>query len=178
MFSYGTLWGPITLLDNYCIHSSNRMPHIHEKIDWTVSVFIVHESQVLLRMHEKYHTLLAVGGHVELDEEPATTAVRECMEEVGLPITIHTDKPVPKSTEDGFRFLPVPSGINIHHTDPMHQHIDLVYFATTAHANIVPEHPDDTWEWFTREELSAREDIRDNVKYYAFRALDALGSQS
>ncbi|MFM2374525.1 MAG: hypothetical protein RLZZ234_520, partial [Candidatus Parcubacteria bacterium] len=50
------------------------MPHIHEKIDYTADVFIVHENKVLLRMHEKYHTLLAVGGHVELDEDPAAAA--------------------------------------------------------------------------------------------------------
>ena len=68
------------------------MTHIHEKIDWTVDVFIVHEGRVLLRMHEKYYTLLAVGGHVELDEDPATAAKRECMEEVGLPIHIMVEE--------------------------------------------------------------------------------------
>ncbi len=40
------------------------MAHIHELIDWTATVFIVHEDKVLLRWHEKYHILIGVGGHV------------------------------------------------------------------------------------------------------------------
>lgn len=33
------------------------MAHIHEKIDFTVGVFIVHDGKVLLRFHDKYHLL-------------------------------------------------------------------------------------------------------------------------
>jgi len=153
------------------------MTHIHEKIDWTVDIFIVHADKVLLRMHEKYHTPLAVGGHVELDEDPVTAAKRECMEEVGLPIIIHSCGSVPESTETQFRFLEVPDGLNIHSVSDTHQHISLVYFATTEHTDIVPEHPDDTWEWLTKTELESRTDIRDNIKHYALRALDTLASQ-
>ncbi len=46
------------------------MSHIHEKIDFTVDVFVVHENKVLLRMHDKYHLWLAPGGHIELHEDP------------------------------------------------------------------------------------------------------------
>lgn len=152
------------------------MPHIHELIDWTVSVFIVHENTVLLRMHEKYHTLLAVGGHIELDKDPETAAKRECMEEVGLPILIHSLGKVPASSENGFRYLAVPDGLNIHNINETHQHIDLVYFATAEHTNIVPKNADDTWEWLTKEELEKRSDIRDNIKYYALEALNTLST--
>lgn len=150
------------------------MAHIHEKIDFTTDVFIVHNNKVLLRMHEKYHTLLAVGGHVELDEDPATAAKRECMEEVGLPITIFGEHEVAKSNEATFRHLPTPAGMNIHSVSDTHQHISTVYFATTPHTNILPEHPEDTWEWLTKEELLERTDIRENIKHYALRALEAI----
>ena len=56
------------------------MPHIHEKIDFTVGVFVVHKNKVLLRKHDKYHLWLDVGGHVELNEDPTEAAVREVKE--------------------------------------------------------------------------------------------------
>ncbi len=150
------------------------MAHIHELIDWTVDVFIVHNNQVLLRMHEKYHTLLAVGGHVELDEDPITAAKRECMEEVALPIFIYGEDTIPESSEKDFKYLVTPAGMNIHAVSDTHQHISMVYFATVEHTNIVPEHPDDTWEWLSADELQQRDDIRANIKHYALQALDTL----
>ena len=53
------------------------MPHIHEKIDFAVEVFVVHKNKVLLRKHDKYKTWLGVGGHIELDEDPNQVAIRE-----------------------------------------------------------------------------------------------------
>lgn len=44
------------------------MPHIHDKIDFTADVFIVHKNKVLLCMHDKYHMWLCVGGHIELTD--------------------------------------------------------------------------------------------------------------
>lgn len=150
------------------------MAHIHEKIDFTADVFIVHNNKVLLRMHEKYHTLLSVGGHIELDEDPAAAAKRECMEEVGLPVTLMGEDAVPISEQPDLRYLPTPAGMNIHHVNDTHQHVSTVYFATTPHTNIIPEHPNDTWEWLTKEEIEMRNDIRHSIKHYALRALEAL----
>jgi len=53
------------------------MSHIHEKIDFTVEVFIVYKNKVLLRMHDKHHRWLSVGGHIELDEDPIQAAMRD-----------------------------------------------------------------------------------------------------
>ena len=46
------------------------MPHIHEKIDFTVSLFIVEGEKVLLVHHKKLDRWLPIGGHIELDEDP------------------------------------------------------------------------------------------------------------
>ncbi|MFK5282779.1 NUDIX domain-containing protein, partial [Lacticaseibacillus paracasei] len=62
------------------------MAHIHEKIDFTVEVFIVHKDKVLLRMHDKFKFWLSIGGHIELDEDPIQAAYREVKEEVGLDV--------------------------------------------------------------------------------------------
>ena len=58
------------------------MAHIHEEIDFTASVLIVHKNKVLLRKHEKYNIWLGPGGHIELNEDPNETAVKEAKEEV------------------------------------------------------------------------------------------------
>jgi len=62
------------------------MPHIHEKIDFTAEVFIVHHNRVLLRLHDKYNIWLSVGGHIELNEDPMEAAIREVKEEVNIEI--------------------------------------------------------------------------------------------
>ena len=46
------------------------MPHIHEKIDFTVAIFVVHDGKVLLIHHRKLDQWLPLGGHIELDEDP------------------------------------------------------------------------------------------------------------
>ena len=43
------------------------MPHIHEKIDFTVSLFIVEGEKVLLVHHKKLDRWLPIGGHIELE---------------------------------------------------------------------------------------------------------------
>lgn len=150
------------------------MPHIHEKIDWTVAVFIVHQGKVLLRMHEKYQKLLAVGGHIELDEDPLRAAHRECMEEVGLEIHVDGEENL-RFFEDGhLQELPRPAAMNIHKVNEMHQHIDVVYYATCDNTNIVPERPTDTWEWLTKEELEGRVDILEDIRMYATGALETF----
>ena len=56
------------------------MAHIHEKIDFTASVYIVFENKVLLRLHDKYNLWLGVGGHIELDEDANAALLREVKE--------------------------------------------------------------------------------------------------
>ena len=43
---------------------NSHLPHIHEKIDFTVEVFIVYKNKVLLRMHDKVKKWLGPGGHI------------------------------------------------------------------------------------------------------------------
>lgn len=56
-----------------------NMAHIHEKIDFVADVFIVYKDKVFLRMHDKLHVWLSVGGHIELDE--ATSSLDSLTEE-------------------------------------------------------------------------------------------------
>jgi len=57
------------------------MPHLHEKIDFTVAIFVVHEGRVLVIHYRKLDKWLPLGGHIELDEDPEQAALREAREE-------------------------------------------------------------------------------------------------
>ena len=56
------------------------MAHIHEKIDFTVAIFVVHDEKILLIHHRKLDKWLPLGGHIELDEDPEQAALREARE--------------------------------------------------------------------------------------------------
>ena len=154
------------------------MPHIHEKIDFTVEVFIVHNGKVLLRKHDKYKQWFGVGGHIELDEDPIQAAVRECKEEVGLDITI-IPPPLHFSNTPDTELTP-PAFLNRHPINETHEHVGLVYFATsTTDAVTDMEGPEKSLglKWFTYEELGNSEyGIYPNVIHYARSAITATKS--
>src|SRR5258708_3752310 len=105
------------------------MPHIHDKIDFTVEVFIVFKEKVLLLKHDKYKKWLSVGGHIELDEDPNEAAIREVKEEVGLDIALD-DSLLAFRQADGTKELIPPYFLNRNRTSDDHEHVTLVYFAT------------------------------------------------
>ncbi|HLC44375.1 MAG TPA: NUDIX domain-containing protein, partial [Patescibacteria group bacterium] len=109
------------------------MPHIHQQIDFDADVFIVHKDKVLLRKHDKFKIWLAVGGHIELDEDPNQAAIREAKEEVGLDIQLVGDVKAYADPADGKDLIP-PRFLNRHRINGKHEHISLVFFATVDSA--------------------------------------------
>ena len=87
------------------------MPHIHEKIDFTVEVFIVHKDRVLLRMHDKFKKWMSVGGHIELDEDPEEAARREVKEEVGLEIELIGNQRLFHDVDHSRELIPPPNTV-------------------------------------------------------------------
>ncbi|MEK7639053.1 MAG: NUDIX domain-containing protein [Patescibacteria group bacterium] len=156
------------------------MAHIHELIDWTVGVYIVHKNKVLIRRHEKYNIWIHVGGHIELHEHPVEAAKREVLEEVGLTIKIPNDASVlaketpPYETDDVVFPLPSPKHMNIHRINETHQHVDLLYYATSETDEVIPENKDDEWVWLTAEEVANHPKLRPWTKEYALGALKEL----
>jgi 8-oxo-dGTP pyrophosphatase MutT (NUDIX family) len=103
------------------------MPHIHEKIDFTVAIFIVHEQKVLLIHHRQLNKWLPVGGHIELDEDPEQAALREAREESGFEVELLGERP--PTTEPGTRALIAPRFLDIHRINAAHEHIGMIYWA-------------------------------------------------
>ena len=82
------------------------MPHIHDRIDFTVAVFVVHQDRVLVVHHRKLDKWLPLGGHIELDEDPEQAALREAKEESGLDVELLGERP--PTTSPGTRALIAP----------------------------------------------------------------------
>lgn len=161
------------------------MPHIHDKIDFTASAYIVRGNKVLLRFHEKHKLWLAPGGHIELDEDPIETIHKEIREEVGLKVKIVAD-PVKQfeSLSDGPDYgqnLPLPMFINRHRISATHEHLDMIYAATSDSMEIKPQEGEVAdpahFRWVTAEELEKLDDVSESVKYYALTALKKVQDQ-
>ncbi len=150
------------------------MPHLHEKIDFTVAIFIVHDGRILLIHHRKLNKWLPIGGHIELDEDPEMAALREAKEESGLDVELIGERP--PTTEPGTRALITPRFLDIHRINETHEHIGMIYWArpkTGAVTLAVEEHHD--IRWCTAEELESLEPAMSNaVKWYCRKALEEI----
>jgi 8-oxo-dGTP pyrophosphatase MutT (NUDIX family) len=150
------------------------MAHIHEKIDFTVAVFIVRDGKVLLVHHRKLNKWLPVGGHIELDEDPEQAAVRESQEESGFEVELLGDRP--PTTEPGTRALIAPRFLDIHRITDTHEHIGLIYWARPKAGSMAlaaEEHHDICW--CAADDLDALHPPMSNaVKWYCRKAIEEL----
>ena len=100
------------------------MAHIHEKIDFTVAIFVVHDEKILLIHHRQLNRWLPLGGHIELDENPEQAALREAKEESGLDVELLGERP--PTTGPGTRALIAPRFLDIHRINPTHEHVGIM----------------------------------------------------
>jgi 8-oxo-dGTP pyrophosphatase MutT (NUDIX family) len=122
------------------------MAHIHERIDFTVAIFVVSKGKVLLVHHRNLNKWLPLGGHIELDEDPETAGLRETKEESGLEVELLGERP--PTTEPGTRALIAPRYMDIHRISDTHQHIGMMYWARPKNGTLKLspcEHHDIRW---------------------------------
>lgn len=147
------------------------MAHIHEKIDFTVAILVVHGGKVLLIHHRKLNKWLPLGGHVELDEDPEQAALRETKEESGLDVELLGERP--PTTEPGTRALIAPRFLDIHRINDTHEHIGMIYLARVTGGDLTlatAEHHD--IRWVAEAELDTlRPPMSGAVKWYCRQAL-------
>ena len=150
------------------------MAHLHEKIDFTVAIFVVHDGQVLLIHHRKLDQWLPLGGHIELDEDPEQAALREAREESGLEVELLGERP--PTTETGTRALIAPRFLDIHRISDTHEHIGMIYWArprSSAATLAVEEHHD--IRWCSVAELDKLQPAMSYaVKWYCRKALEEV----
>ncbi len=150
------------------------MAHIHEKIDFTVAIFVVHDGKVLLIHHRRLDKWLPLGGHIELDEDPEIAALREAKEESGLDVELIGERP--PTTEPGTRALIAPRFLDIHRITDTHEHIGMIYWARPKNGHVTlsaAEHHD--IRWCSAAELDTLQPPMSNaVKWYCHKALEEI----
>jgi len=150
------------------------MAHIHEKIDFTVAIFVIQNSRVLLIHHRKLDKWLPLGGHIELEEDPEQAALREAREESGLEVELIGERP--PTTEPGTRALIAPRFLDIHRITETHEHIGMIYWARPRHGTLTLaelEHHD--LRWCSSAELDALQPKMSNaVKWYCRKAIEEV----
>lgn len=150
------------------------MPHLHEKIDFTVAIFVVHDGKVLVIHHRLLGKWLPLGGHIELDEDPEQAALREAKEESGLDVELLGERP--PTTGPGTRALIAPRFLDIHRISPTHEHIGMIYWARPKRGKITlasAEHHD--IRWCSRDELLRLQPaMSDAVRWYCLKAIEEI----
>ena len=150
------------------------MAHIHEKIDFTVAIFVVEKGKVLLIHHRKLDKWLPLGGHIELEEDPEQAALREAREESGFEVELLGERP--PTTGSGTRALLAPRFLDIHRITDTHEHIGMIYWARPKNGKMAlaaEEHHD--IRWCSRADLEQLEPrMSDAVKWYCCKALEEI----
>lgn len=150
------------------------MPHIHEKIDFTVTVFVVSGKRILLIHHRDLDMWLPLGGHVELDEDPEQAALREAKEESGLEVQLLGERP--PTTSDGTRALIAPRFLDIHRINETHQHIGMIYWArpkTTSLTLAAKEHF--AIRWCSIDDMERLQPpLSEPIKWYCCKAIEEI----
>ncbi len=150
---------------------------------FTATIYVVNAGATVLHRHPRLDMWLPPGGHVDRDELPHRTALREAVEETGLEVDLVQDTNGP--TSETARAIPRPArvmleDINVHEGAVGHQHIDLIYHGTTADRAVSPlgrdEAPADAWEWFTAEQLENETRIDPDVAVLGTEAIEAAAA--
>jgi len=114
--------------------------------------------KTLLVHHKKYDLWLQPGGHVEQDENPMQTAIREAAEETGIDVSLFL---LPGDKVDDYAFkLPLPyffleEKIPAYQDTPEHFHLDFLYVVRlpeTVEPKLETDGAHDI-RWFTLEEV-------------------------
>jgi 8-oxo-dGTP pyrophosphatase MutT (NUDIX family) len=150
------------------------MAHIHEKIDFTVAIFVVHDGRVLMVHHRNLDKWLPLGGHIELDEDPEMAAMREAREESGLEVELIGERP--PTTGGGTRALIAPRFLDIHRITDTHQHIGMMYWARPKNGQLTlaaAEHHD--IRWCSQAGLATlRPPLSEAVAWYCRQAIEEI----
>ena len=149
---------------------------------FVATVYVVHDGATALHPHDRLDMWLPPGGHLDRDELPHEAARREVREETGLEVELHHD--VGDLTSETAESLPEPAAflledIDVHDGRVAHQHVDFVFFGSVSSRAFEPgsgEAPAADWEWFTTDDLTAREDdLAGDVAELGRRAIEAVG---
>jgi 8-oxo-dGTP pyrophosphatase MutT (NUDIX family) len=133
------------------------------------TVFVVKNNKVLMTWNKKVNSWIPIGGHIESNELPCSSIIREAKEESGLDIKLVD--PFDKSKSKN---LIQPVHIHLDHIKDDHKHINLIYFGQIIGGKCFKiDDEGKELRWFSKDEFE-KTDMIDNVKEWGLNALDTL----
>jgi 8-oxo-dGTP pyrophosphatase MutT (NUDIX family) len=128
----------------------DRLPHPFDErygpVHVTGSGVVVGPRGTILVKHRRLHRWMQPGGHIEPGETPEEAAVRECIEETGLPVAHPSEGPVLIH-------------IDVHEAAKGHSHLDVRYLLLAPDEEPdPPEGESQEIRWFSWDEAEATAD--------------------
>jgi 8-oxo-dGTP pyrophosphatase MutT (NUDIX family) len=146
-----------------------RIIVVSMKTDLVVAGFLVHAGKVLLIHHKKINQWIPAGGHIEGDETPDDTVIREFKEELNLDVEILNRNDIPMKGKI-VRNLAMPFYVNVHNVGD-HDHCCFFYLLVSKDVSKLKIKEDEliACRWFSEEELD-KTDILPDVRAIAKKA--------
>ena len=129
------------------------------------------ELKVLLHRHKKLNIWIGIGGHVERDENPMETVLREVREETNLTIKLISEDRLLKTKDVEQLITPraiIQEKIPSYKDEPVHFHVDNIYFAFCKNPQKIKM--DEGYAWFSRHQLKFG--LEKEVEVFAKKAID------
>ncbi len=121
------------------------------KREFCASVFVVNptNNKILLCHHQRFNRWVQPGGHIETNELPEETALRETYEETGIRVKLIGER-FPR--EDDFIR---PLGIQKNRGKDGSLHVDITYVGIPiCQDNVIEDEEIDRCAWFSLDELN------------------------
>jgi ADP-ribose pyrophosphatase YjhB (NUDIX family) len=125
--------------------------------------------------NKKVNSWVPIGGHIELNELPCDSVIREAKEESGLDIELISPLHVSKKVKTGNLIQPV--HVHLDHIRDDHEHVNLMYFGIVKGGECFKvDDEGKELRWFSRNELE-KESMLPNIKEWAMESLNQLGDK-
>ena len=145
---------------------------IKPKREFLSTVYVVKDGKALLTFNKKVQKFIPVGGHIEENELPCQSAIREAKEESGYDIELID------LGELKIKNLPQNLDIQLDVIKPDHHHINISYIGKVIGGEMLKESDEGTaLKWFSPEELKSLTEIFENTREKALKAIELTSSQ-
>ncbi len=149
--------------------SENSICHL------TVGGYLFKDNKVLLIYHPKINKWLPVGGHIDENETPEMSIIKEFKEEVGLNIKVVNSGLTMSISEPNIRRVqPSPFYSEIHSVGDHNHHCQFfICELIDVNQNVNVDGIEvKEFEWLSKEEVQEKRNIGDDIKNLALIAFE------
>lgn len=133
------------------------------------TIYIIRDGKVLLTWNKNVKKFIPLGGHIEPNELPCNSVIREAKEESGFDIEIIDPARLKNKN------LPQNLNIQLDIIKPDHHHINLSYVGKIIGGQQLKKSDEDTeLKWFPKEDIEKSNELFDNTKELALKAIEIM----